>query len=98
MYKVSALIPAYQSMEHVSSLLAVKFLPIEDTKMLVLTDRTSVSFSSMILNILSIPIEPPTDGMLLPENIPIRPSYLPPPEIEPTLFVSVNTASYMTPV
>jgi hypothetical protein len=38
---------------------------------------------SKIENILSIPIEPPVEGMGLFENIPIKLSYLPPPAIEP---------------
>jgi len=32
-----------------------------------------------------MPIDPPTDGIYSPENYPIKSSYLPPPEIEPTL-------------
>ena len=39
--------------------------------------------SSKIAKSLSIPIEPPTAGIYLPANIPINPSYLPPPQIEP---------------
>jgi hypothetical protein len=37
----------------------------------------SIIFFSMMANILSIPIEAPTDGTGVVENIPIRSSYLP---------------------
>jgi hypothetical protein len=72
------------------------FLPIEATKIWVsvdLTVKSPFAFSSRIENTLSIPIDTPTAGIYLPENMPTRPSYLPPPAIEPTLSVSVSTAS-----
>jgi hypothetical protein len=45
-----------------------------------------------MLNNLSIPIDPPTDGIWCEQNIPIKLSYLPPPEIDPSyLVLSVKT-------
>lgn len=39
-------------------------------------------------------MEPPTAGIYFPENIPIKPSYLPPPAIDPKVVVPlVKTAS-----
>ncbi len=49
----------------------------------------------MFIN-LSNPILPPTLGIDLLENIPIRPSYLPPPAIEPTT-APCKTASKIKP-
>lgn len=47
---------------------------------------------------LSIPILIPIEGISPLENIPINPSYLPPPPIEPKLFFSNKTASKINPV
>jgi hypothetical protein len=49
------------------------------------------------LKILSIPIDAPTAGIYLLENIPTNPSYLPPPQIDPT-YPPTKTASQITPV
>lgn len=38
---------------------------------------------SKIVKILSMPIEPPVEGIGYFENIPIRLSYLPPPDMDP---------------
>lgn len=47
-----------------------------------------------IVKSLSIPIEPPTEGIWCWQNIPINPSYRPPPEMDPNYdFLSVNTIS-----
>ena len=88
--------PCFHNSEQVSILFAVKFFPKDETRIYVsvaLISPFSSAFSSKILKIRSIPIDPPTEGIYFPENIPINPSYLPPPEIEPTRFVSVKIAS-----